>query len=286
MAVTASVEAVAPGIHAGRSGDRARAAELGEGGFGPDSLGVVAEDGEHRGSGIGSDAEAFPQPGSGRGGDFVEEPVVRGDFFRQREPALGEASARNVCLADETVQSTEALRRKRAQRSMRALSANGSRSSRSSAGALTTICFNVMMALVRALTAVSRATLIWRSISAFPWAHLATARAWPLRTERAATSASRVSDFPFARRARRSPRLTSITGYPALEGQQRSTATFRRADGRTLHVRKATRAEPPQQTIYDALGIDAAPGGTRKNIVLHTPGYAVVAPLARSEPRK
>ena len=29
-----------------------------------------------------------------------------------------------------------------------------------------------------------------------------------------------------------------------LEGQQRVTATFRRKDGRTLHVRKATRAEP------------------------------------------
>ena len=52
-----------------------------------------------------------------------------------------------------------------------------------------------------------------------------------------------------------------------LEAQQRITATFRRADGRTLHVRKATRAEPPQQAIYDALGIDAEPGGIRKNIV-------------------
>ena len=52
-----------------------------------------------------------------------------------------------------------------------------------------------------------------------------------------------------------------------LEGQQRITATFRRADGATLHVRKATRAEPPQQAIYDALGIDPAPGGTRKTVV-------------------
>ena len=40
-----------------------------------------------------------------------------------------------------------------------------------------------------------------------------------------------------------------------------------RADGATLHVRKATRAEPPQQAIYDALGIDPAPGGTRKTVV-------------------
>ena len=52
-----------------------------------------------------------------------------------------------------------------------------------------------------------------------------------------------------------------------LEGQQRITATFRRADGRTLHVRKATRAEPPQQAIYEALGIHPAPGGIRKTVV-------------------
>ena len=52
-----------------------------------------------------------------------------------------------------------------------------------------------------------------------------------------------------------------------LDAQQRVTATFRRTDGRTLHVRKATRAEPPQQAIYDALGIDATPGGIRKTVV-------------------
>ena len=38
-------------------------------------------------------------------------------------------------------------------------------------------------------------------------------------------------------------------------------------DGRTLHVRKATRAETDQKAIYDALGIDPAPGGVRKMIV-------------------
>ena len=32
-----------------------------------------------------------------------------------------------------------------------------------------------------------------------------------------------------------------------LEGQQRVTATFRRTDGRTLHVRKATRADLPSE---------------------------------------
>ena len=52
-----------------------------------------------------------------------------------------------------------------------------------------------------------------------------------------------------------------------LEGQQRVTATFRRKDGRTLHVRKATRAEPQQRAIYQALGVDPAPGGIRKMVV-------------------
>lgn len=52
-----------------------------------------------------------------------------------------------------------------------------------------------------------------------------------------------------------------------LEGQQRVTATFRRKDGRTLHVRKATRAEPSQRAIYQALGADPAPGGIRKMVV-------------------
>ena len=52
-----------------------------------------------------------------------------------------------------------------------------------------------------------------------------------------------------------------------LEGQQRVTATFRRPDGRTLHVRTATQAETAQRAIYDALGVDPQPGGVRKSIV-------------------
>jgi hypothetical protein len=49
-----------------------------------------------------------------------------------------------------------------------------------------------------------------------------------------------------------------------LAVQQRVTATFRQRDGRTLHVRKATAAEPALRGIYDALRIDAAPGGVRR----------------------
>ncbi len=49
--------------------------------------------------------------------------------------------------------------------------------------------------------------------------------------------------------------------------QQRVTATFRQRDGRTLHVRKATVAEPALRKLYDALVIDAAPGGFHKHTV-------------------
>lgn len=46
--------------------------------------------------------------------------------------------------------------------------------------------------------------------------------------------------------------------------QQRITATFQQRDGRTLHVRKATVAEPALRRIYDALALNASPGGIQK----------------------
>ena len=52
-----------------------------------------------------------------------------------------------------------------------------------------------------------------------------------------------------------------------LAGQQRVTATFRRQDGRVLHVRKATRAERVQLNIYKALGLDPQPGRTARMVV-------------------
>ena len=52
-----------------------------------------------------------------------------------------------------------------------------------------------------------------------------------------------------------------------MASQCRVTASFRRADGRALHVRKATRAEPEQLAIYRALNLDSAPGGVCKTIV-------------------
>jgi hypothetical protein len=66
-------------------------------------------------------------------------------------------------------------------------------------------------------------------------------------------------------------KLTAKGGHLSWSGlrailavQQRVTATFRQRDGHTLHVRKATVAEPKLRQIYDALQIDPAPGGVRK----------------------
>jgi transposase len=51
-----------------------------------------------------------------------------------------------------------------------------------------------------------------------------------------------------------------------LDGQDRVTVEMKRADGKTLHIRKATRPEPRQQVIYDALGVSHRPGKTEKTI--------------------
>ena len=53
----------------------------------------------------------------------------------------------------------------------------------------------------------------------------------------------------------------------ALKGQDRITVQLQRADGKTLHVRKTTHAEPRQQLIYDALGISERPGRTEKTMI-------------------
>lgn len=52
-----------------------------------------------------------------------------------------------------------------------------------------------------------------------------------------------------------------------LEGQDRVTVELKRADGKTLHIRKASRPEPRQQVIYQALGISDRPGRTEKTLI-------------------
>ena len=49
--------------------------------------------------------------------------------------------------------------------------------------------------------------------------------------------------------------------------QQRVTVELKRADGRTIHMRRATRPEPRQQVIYDALGMNGRPGKTETTVI-------------------
>lgn len=52
-----------------------------------------------------------------------------------------------------------------------------------------------------------------------------------------------------------------------LDGQDPITVELERDDGRTIHVRKATRPEPRQQLIDDALGVSDRPGPQQVRII-------------------
>ena len=52
-----------------------------------------------------------------------------------------------------------------------------------------------------------------------------------------------------------------------LRGQDRVTVQLKRADGKTLHVRKTMRAEQRQKQLCDVLGIPANPGETVQTII-------------------
>ena len=52
-----------------------------------------------------------------------------------------------------------------------------------------------------------------------------------------------------------------------LDGRDRVTFEMKRADRKTLRIRKASWAEPRQHVIYDALGISHRPGKTEKMII-------------------
>ena len=52
-----------------------------------------------------------------------------------------------------------------------------------------------------------------------------------------------------------------------LASRCRVTATFRCADGRALHLRKATALEPHQRPVYDILGIQPDAGGFLRKVV-------------------
>jgi len=50
-------------------------------------------------------------------------------------------------------------------------------------------------------------------------------------------------------------------------GQERVTVVLHRDDGQIYHIRKATRPEPHQQVLYNALGLPHLPGKTEKTLV-------------------
>ncbi len=52
-----------------------------------------------------------------------------------------------------------------------------------------------------------------------------------------------------------------------LTGQDRVTVQLKQKEGKTIHVRKTTRAEQRQQIICDALGVEATPGHTVKTVI-------------------
>ena len=81
-------------------------------------------------------------------------------------------------------------------------------------------------------------------------------------------------------------RASWTTLRDVLAGQQRVTATFRRADGRTLHVRTATVAEPARKAVYDALGIDPQPGGVRRTVVRPSPSAGLGTCSALTAPAR
>ena len=65
-------------------------AELGEGGFRMNPIGVVAKDDQHLGGGVGTDAKALTQRRRGLGGESTQVTVVVHDLDGESEPATGE----------------------------------------------------------------------------------------------------------------------------------------------------------------------------------------------------
>jgi hypothetical protein len=89
LSVPAVVEPVAL-REARAGGDRAGAAELGEGRVGVDAVEVVAGEDEHLGGGVGADPESLAQTRGGGRGELVEQLVVRADLLVEHDPAARE----------------------------------------------------------------------------------------------------------------------------------------------------------------------------------------------------
>ena len=222
VSVTAPIEPMPAGGSPGRGRDRTGATQLRERGFGANPVGVIAEEDQHLGRGACADPEALTKRGRRLGREAHEVPVVRRDFLVEGDPAAGECPEGVLggggCVEGPGLRPAQRVRRAWAVRPWSV--------SRSPGDAVTMICFKVIIAAVRAFTAVSRATLSWRMISTAPSAVLGIAVDWPASTDRAAASASIVSDLPAARRKRRSPRFTSRDTMPRSADGPRQAGTI------------------------------------------------------------
>jgi hypothetical protein len=92
LPVSTAVETVASVGLAGPGRDRAGAAQLREGGFGPDPVGVVAGGGEELAGDVGADAERLDQPWGGLLGEGLELAAVDLDLLVQLELAAGQGA--------------------------------------------------------------------------------------------------------------------------------------------------------------------------------------------------
>jgi hypothetical protein len=90
LAVPAAVETVPPVGLAGPGRDGAGTAELREGGFGADPVGVVAGGGEELAGDVGADPERLDQLGCGLLGERLELAAVDLDLLVELEPPTGE----------------------------------------------------------------------------------------------------------------------------------------------------------------------------------------------------
>ena len=98
VAVAASIEAVPAGGHPGRGRDRARAAELRERGFRTNPVGIIAEDDQQFGRGVGAHTEALAEGRCCLGCEAREVLVVYRNFLGESDPAAGKRCFRHQLL--------------------------------------------------------------------------------------------------------------------------------------------------------------------------------------------
>ena len=137
---------------------------------------VIAEEDEHFGRRAGADTEARTEGGDVAVVSRREVPVVRRDFIGEGDPASGE---RPEGVFGGRGRRVEGARSEAGAPREERLIGEVLQGSRSAGDMFTTICFRVIIAVVRAFTAVSRAILSRRIISTAPSAVLGIAVDWP-----------------------------------------------------------------------------------------------------------